>query len=74
MERAIRSREEPTTEAEFEVAADALLEELSRLDRQMDRRYAEIERLKVETRVVGAHTDAVLAQVIKQLDDLQKLR
>ncbi|HLV79585.1 MAG TPA: hypothetical protein VKT32_04860 [Chthonomonadaceae bacterium] len=49
-----------------------LLAEIRRLNEQMRNDQAEIERLKLETPAISAHTDQLLLQIEAQLDALSK--
>ncbi|HZO88649.1 MAG TPA: hypothetical protein VFB38_09955 [Chthonomonadaceae bacterium] len=57
--------------ADYKAAIEECLVEMRRLHEQMDKDQAEIERLKVEARMITAHTDTVLDKIEAQLDALR---
>ncbi len=73
MENVLSSLPEPKTEADYEAALEVLLGEMRSNEEKMSRDRAEIERLKEETRMIATRTDFVLANVQRQLDQLQKV-
>lgn len=65
---------EPKNDAEYRTAFQQLLEEINRLQRAMDADQIEIERLRAQSRLIAARTDARLEQLERQLDGLQRSR
>ena len=59
-------------DSDSETLISQLLAEMQRLNEQMRNDQAEIERLKMETRAISAHTDQLLLQIKVQLDELSK--
>jgi len=70
MESILASVPEPKTEAEYEAALNALLQQIDASLAQMEQNRVEIERLRAEAQVIAAHTDTVLAGLTRQLDRL----
>ena len=62
----------PATDAEYEAEFDLLLQEMTRLEPRMQADRADIERLRAESQVITAHTDAMLDQLDKQLAGLRR--
>ncbi len=52
---------DPTTEAEFEAAFKQMLQEMDRLNQQMEQDRKDIERLKCEADLLKIETRAILA-------------
>ena len=50
----------PKTDAEYQLAIGAMLDEMARANVRMDRNQADIDRLKAETRVMLANLDNLL--------------
>ena len=63
MNETLAAQTAPKTAAECKAAIDALLLEMRRLNEKMVEDQAEIDRLKAETRTIGAHTDLTLSQL-----------
>ena len=66
------SMREHQIDTDSETLIDQLLAEMQRLNEQMRNDQAEIERLKMETRAISAHTDQLLLQIEAQLNALSK--
>ena len=49
-----------------------MLAEISRLEEQMDKDDADIERIKAETRLISAHSDQILSELKAQMDALHR--
>jgi hypothetical protein len=60
------------SEAEQDIILNQLFGEMQQLNAQMRDDQADIERLKVETRLISAHSDQLLLQIEAQLDALRK--
>lgn len=59
-------------EAEQEPLINHLFEEMQHLNEQMRSNQDDIERLKLETRMISKHSDQLLLQIEAQLDALRK--
>lgn len=67
--------EEPSmTDADEKRIMDELFAEMRELREKMRLDQIEIERLRAETRVIGAHSDRILLQIEAQLDELARSR
>lgn len=62
----------PVAETEQETLVNQMFGEIQRLNGLMQNDQAIIERLKVETRVISAHSDQLLLQIEAQLNTLRK--
>jgi len=62
----------PKTPADYKAALNRLLEEMTRLEAQMQQDRAEIKRLRAESQVISRHTDSVLERLDKQLQTLAR--
>ena len=58
MSETLLTKSKRKTAADYELVAVQLLDEISRLEEQMDRDRAESERLRVETQIIKAHSAA----------------
>lgn len=66
--------EEYKMPAEVETILSQMLEEIRILNEKRQLDQIEIDRLKAESRAITAHTDAVLAQIRLQMEELQRTR
>ena len=57
----------PKTPADYKAALNRLLDEMTRLEAQMQQDRAEIERSRAQSQVISRHTDMVLERLDKQL-------
>ena len=73
MSEAVLAKSRRKTMTHYKFIADQLLDEISRLEEQMDASRAESERLKAETQVIKAHTDVTLSQLQEQIRGLSKV-
>ena len=71
MNETLAAQAAPKTTAEYKAAIDFLLGEMRRLNEKMVEDQAEIDRLKAETRTIGAHTDLTLTQLEAQMTALR---
>ncbi len=62
----------PTADAEYQTEFESLLQEMTRLDARMHSERADIERLRYESSLITAHTDAMLDQLDNQLERLRR--
>ena len=67
MNETLAAQAAPKTTAEYKAAIDFLLGEMRRINENIQRDDADIERLKVETRQIAAQSDVRLAQLEAQL-------
>ncbi len=59
-------------DAEQETTLNQLFAEIQRLNALMGSDQADINRLKIETRILSAHSDHLLMQIESQLNALQR--
>ncbi len=59
--------------ANYEARAVEMLAEINHLEEQMDKDYAESERLKIETQIIKAHTQTTLTQLQEQINRLSSV-
>lgn len=74
MDELISTLPQPKTTADYKAALALLLKEIDHLNGQMEVDRADIERMKAETRVIGARVDARLARLKEELDLLRRGR
>lgn len=67
MNETLAAQTAPKTTAECKAVIDLLLKEMRRINEKMAEDQAEIDRLKAETRIIGAHTDLALTQLEAQM-------
>jgi hypothetical protein len=60
----------PKKPDDYKAAIDLLLNEIVRLEGQMQQDRAEIECLRAESQAITKHTDAVLARLSEQIEAL----
>ena len=60
------------SDTEQETILSQLFEEIQRLNERMQSDQADIERLKLETRVLSRHSDQILLQIEAQVAALRK--
>jgi hypothetical protein len=63
----------PKNAADYQAAIDLLLQEMLRLEAQMQIDRAEIERLRAASQAITRHTDAILEQLEKQVGTLRRV-
>lgn len=66
----ILTQPSPQTDADYEATVQELLAEMSRMEEQMDSDRTESERLKFETQVIKATTEAKLIRLEEQVNRL----
>jgi hypothetical protein len=64
----------PQTDTEAEATLEQILKEMQQISTLIQQEQREIDRLKAESRVITAHTDAVLSRLRVQLDALEAAR
>jgi hypothetical protein len=57
----------------YESIAKQLLKDIELLEQQMDRDFAEAERLKSETQVIKAHTTSTIKLLSEQINSLARM-
>jgi hypothetical protein len=60
----------PTNTADYKAVIDLLLNEMLRLEAQMQQDRTEIEYLRAESQAITKHTDAVLERLGEQIEAL----
>ena len=63
----------PKTAAEYRAAIDAMTAEMQRMHERSEERWAEIERLKAESKVIRAQTDQTLDRIDARLNAIVAL-
>lgn len=63
----------PKTAAEYRAAMDAMLAEMQRMHKRSEERWAEIERLKAESKAIRAQTDRTLDRIDARLNAIEAL-
>ena len=61
-----------SSESEEETILNQLFQDMQRMNARMRDDQADIERLKLETRMISLHSDQLLLQIEAQLDALRK--
>ena len=66
------SKPKRMTTADYKAIAAQLLDDIGRLEKEMDEDRSEGERLKAETQAIKAHAAETITQVQEQIDRLSK--
>lgn len=72
MSDAVITKEKRKTAADYKALAAQILEDITRLEEQMDRYSAEGERIKIETQAIKAHTAVTRVQLREQMKRLSE--